>query len=304
MPEDIVSDRDTMFVSGFWSQVFENVGAKLKMTVAYRAQGDGQTERTNRTLEEYLRCFVSPRPDDWDVHLANAEFAINSAVNSSIKMSPFEADIGYIPRNPLAAVAATSRHGVRGGRRQGIKFTDRQEAILRQCQEALEEAQARMADVYDRGRKEQVFQVGDQVYLSTKHLDTAHTGFPNPRKLGPKWIGPYSVVRTVHEHAYEINLPPGLKLHPVFNTGSLKPYELPIHLSRPQEVILHDGSVGQIVKAIIGKRKKLGSVQYHIKWMGEADATWEPLENLHQVSGLIQAYEDKQKQRPRKRRRK
>ncbi|KAJ8577677.1 hypothetical protein ON010_g1528 [Phytophthora cinnamomi] len=259
MPQDIVSDRDTNFISGFWSQVFEDVGTKLKMTVAYRAQGDGQTERTNRTLKEYLRCFVSPRQDDWDVHLANAEFAINSAVNSSIKMSPFEADLGYVPANPLSALAASKRRRLQGGRQQGVKFTEHQAAVLRQCQEALEDAQAYMADVYDKGRKEQKFKVGGRVYLSTKNFDTAHTGFPNSRKLGPKWIGPYSVVRTVHKHAYEINLPPGLKLHPVFNTGSLKPYEQPSRLSRPQDVILHDGSVGQLVEVVLKKRKRQGS---------------------------------------------
>ncbi|GMF18115.1 unnamed protein product [Phytophthora lilii] len=220
------------------------------MTVAYRAQGDGQSERTNRTLEEYLRCFVSPHQDNWDVHLANAEFAINSAVNSSIKMSPFEADLGYVPANPLS------------------------------------------------GRKEQEFKVGDRVYLSTKNLDTAHTGFPNSRKLGPKWIGPYSIVRRVHKHAYELNLPPGLKLHPVFNTGSLKPYEQPNRLSRPQDVILHDGSVeGQLVEAVLKKRKRQGSWQYLIRWVGEEKPTWEPLENFHQVSGLVQEFEAKQPQR-------
>ncbi|KAG3133956.1 hypothetical protein PI126_g18914 [Phytophthora idaei] len=140
----------------------------------------------SRTLEEYLRCSVSPQQDDWDTHLAKAEFATNSAVNSSIKMSPFEADLGYVPANPLTAVAESSRKGLRGGRRQGVKFTEHQDAVLRQCQEALEDAQARMADVYDKGRKEQEFGVGDQVYLSTKNLGTAHTGFPNSRKLGPK----------------------------------------------------------------------------------------------------------------------
>ncbi|GMF53574.1 unnamed protein product [Phytophthora fragariaefolia] len=258
MPQYIVSDRDTKFISGFWNQVFQSVGTKLKMTVAYRAQGDGQTERTNRTLEEYLRCFVSPRQDDWDVHLANAEFAINAAVNSSIKMSPFEADIGYVSHNPLAAVAESSRRGLRNSQRQGVKFTEHQAAILRQCQDALEEAHARMADIYDHGRQEQEFEVGSQVYLSTNNLDTAHTGFPNSRKLGPKWIGPYSVTRRVHKHAYELNLPPGLKLHPVFNTGSLKPDDPPTRLSRPHEVILHDGRIGQIVEAVTNKRKRHG----------------------------------------------
>ncbi|GMF53405.1 unnamed protein product [Phytophthora fragariaefolia] len=73
----------------------KSIGTKLCMTVAHRAQGDGQTERMNRSLEEYLRCFVSPLQDDWDIHLANAEFAVNSTVNSSIKLAPFEADLGY-----------------------------------------------------------------------------------------------------------------------------------------------------------------------------------------------------------------
>ncbi|POM64067.1 Hypothetical protein PHPALM_20457 [Phytophthora palmivora] len=186
-------------------------------------------------------------------------------------MSPFEADLGYVPRNPLTAVAASSRRGLRGGRQQRTKFTEHQEAVLRQCQEALEDAQARMADVYDRGR--------------------------------PKWIGPYSVVRTVHKHAYELNLPPGLKLHPVFNTGSLKPYEKTSRLSRPQDVILRDGKVGQLVEAIVDKSKRKGAVQYLIRCVGEAKATWEPLENLHQVTDLIQAYEEKRPKRSRKRRR-
>ncbi|GMF15818.1 unnamed protein product [Phytophthora lilii] len=189
IPQDIVSDRDTKFVSGFWSAVFDKVGTKLKMTVAYRAQGDGQTERMNRTLEEYLRCFVSARQDDWDAHLANA----------SLQSTPH--------------TSTSNRRGMRRGQAEGIKFTNHQAVILLLCQEALEDAQVRMADVYDRGRGEQEFKVGDRVYLSTKHLDTAHSGFPNSRKLGPKWIGPYSVVRTVHKHAYEINLPPRLKLH-------------------------------------------------------------------------------------------
>jgi len=103
MPSNIVSDRDRKFVSNFWQHVFKSIGTKLNMTVAHRAQGDGQTERMNRTLEEYLRCFVGPLQDDWDVHLANAEFAINSTVNSSTKLAPFEADQGYIPLNHFSS---------------------------------------------------------------------------------------------------------------------------------------------------------------------------------------------------------
>ncbi|OWY96211.1 polyprotein [Phytophthora megakarya] len=51
MPTSIVSDRDRKFVSAFWQHVFKSIGTKLSMTVAHRAQGDGQTELMNRTLE-------------------------------------------------------------------------------------------------------------------------------------------------------------------------------------------------------------------------------------------------------------
>ncbi|GMF23306.1 unnamed protein product [Phytophthora lilii] len=207
MPQDIVSDRNNKFISGFWGQVFEDVGTKLKMTVAYRAQGDGQMERTNRTLEEYLRCFVSPHQDNWDVHLANAEFAINSAVYSSIKMSPFEADLGYVPANPLSVVAAARRRGLQGGRRHGVKFTEHQAAVLHQCQDALEDAQAHMADVYDKGRKEQVFKVGaalqtrcvEQPQLNeeqhSKQLTYVSDLIFGKRHVPPKVVHAYIVVR-------------------------------------------------------------------------------------------------------------
>ncbi|GMF47051.1 unnamed protein product [Phytophthora fragariaefolia] len=131
MPQDIVSDSDTKFIAGLGSQGFEDIGTKLKMTVTYRAQG--QTERTNYTLEEYLRCFVSPRQDNWDIHLANAEFDITAAVNSSIKMSRFEADLGYVPANPLSASPASKRRRLRGGQQQGVTFAEYQPAVLRQC---------------------------------------------------------------------------------------------------------------------------------------------------------------------------
>ncbi|GMF29025.1 unnamed protein product [Phytophthora fragariaefolia] len=221
MPTSIVSDRDRKFVSAFWQHVFKSIETKLCMTVAHRAQGDGQTERMNRTLEEYLRCFVSPLQDDGDIHLANAEFAVNSTVNSSTKLAPFEADLGYIPLNPLQ-LAAKQLQNVPKSRR-GADFHELQASILLRRREALAQAQERMRDVYDHNRAEQVFEVGDRVYLSTQFLDRRHTGLLNSTKFGPKWVGPYTVMRKIHNHAYELNIQAGNKLHPVFNTGPLKP---------------------------------------------------------------------------------
>ncbi|GMF18349.1 unnamed protein product [Phytophthora fragariaefolia] len=190
------------------------------MIVVHLAQGDGQTERMNRTLEEYLRFFVGPLQDGRDIHMANAEFVINSTVNSSTKLPPFEADLGYVPLSPLQLAAEQLVHAPKG--RPGAAFHDRQASILMRCREALAEAQERMRDVYDRNREVQVFDVGEQVYLSTKHLDPKHldpkhSGKPNSAKFGPRWIGSYMVLRKIHNHTYELNNQAGNKLHPVFN---------------------------------------------------------------------------------------
>ncbi|ETO66224.1 hypothetical protein F444_16537 [Phytophthora nicotianae P1976] len=214
-------------------------------------------------------------------------------------MAPFEADLGYIPLNPLQLIA--ENRGKVPKSRHGAEFHEHQAALLRQCQEALAEAQERMRDVYDRNREEQVFKVGDRVYLSTKHLDRRHTGLPNSSKLGPKWIGPYTVVKRIHNHAYELNIQTGNKLHPVFNTGSLKPYKDATRLSKPHDVVLADGTVGQLIQRLLGKRIHKKRTQFLVEWVGEEKPTWEPIENLSQVPDLIADFEASRRRKRRRR---
>ncbi|GMF53404.1 unnamed protein product [Phytophthora fragariaefolia] len=157
-----------------------------------------------------------------------------------------------------------------------------------------------MRDVYDHNRVERVFEVGDRVYLSTQFLDRRHTGLPNSTKFGPKWMDPYTVVRKVHNHAYELNIQAGNKLHSVFNTGSFKPYNEPSRLSRPNDVILTDGSVGQLVQRLLGKRRHKRQTQFLVEWVGEEKPTWVPVKDSGQVPNLAAEFE---KQRRSKRRR-
>jgi len=65
MPEQLVSDRDKLFTSNFWTALMQHLGVKHKMSTSYHPQTDGQTERLNQTLEQYLRCYVNDRQDNW-----------------------------------------------------------------------------------------------------------------------------------------------------------------------------------------------------------------------------------------------
>lgn len=64
MPFSIVSDRDPVFTSTFWQELFQLQGTQLKHSSAYHPQTDGQTNVVNRCLENYRRCSVGARPKD------------------------------------------------------------------------------------------------------------------------------------------------------------------------------------------------------------------------------------------------
>lgn len=97
IPKSIISDRDPLFLSKFWKELFKAQGTLLKYSTAYHPETNGQTEVVNRTLESYLRCFVSDYPWRWFKFLHLAEFWHNTSFHSAIQMPPFQALYGRKP---------------------------------------------------------------------------------------------------------------------------------------------------------------------------------------------------------------
>ena len=76
-----------------------------KFSVGFHPQTDGQIEVVNRSLDKLLRCFVSEKPNVWDLVLPTAKFAYNNVVNMSTKRSPVEVVHGAVPRLPIDLVS-------------------------------------------------------------------------------------------------------------------------------------------------------------------------------------------------------
>lgn len=97
LPTTIVTDRDTIFVSNFWRELFKLYKVNIALSKAYNPQSDGHRERVNQCLEMYLRCSVHDTPKTWKSWLSLAELWYNSSFHSSIGCSPFKALYGYEP---------------------------------------------------------------------------------------------------------------------------------------------------------------------------------------------------------------
>jgi hypothetical protein len=99
LPQSIVSNRDPIFTSNFWKELFSLAKVQLRLSTAYHPQSDGQTERVNQYLETFLRCFVSACPKSWLSYLSLAEYWYNTFYHTAIGMSPFEVLYGRSSRS-------------------------------------------------------------------------------------------------------------------------------------------------------------------------------------------------------------
>jgi len=96
-PHDIITDRGTLFTSDLWKETTGKLGIERRLSTAFHPQTDGQTERTNAILEQYLRVYINYQQDDWCGYLPLAEFAYNNGYQETIKNTHFFANYGTNP---------------------------------------------------------------------------------------------------------------------------------------------------------------------------------------------------------------
>jgi hypothetical protein len=97
IPCSIVSDRDPVFTSTFWKELFHLTGVQLRMSTAFHPQTDGQSEVTNRILGVYLRYLAWDEPRSWLRWLPWVEYCYNTSFQTALCTTPFEVVYGHEP---------------------------------------------------------------------------------------------------------------------------------------------------------------------------------------------------------------
>ena len=110
LPNTIISDRDSPFLSTFWKTIWALLGCKLKFSIAFHPQTDGQTEVVNRVLVHALRTHFG-RSKQWDNYLHILHYSYNKATHSSTGLSPFEVCLRFQPASPVELPLTLARQG-------------------------------------------------------------------------------------------------------------------------------------------------------------------------------------------------
>jgi hypothetical protein len=281
VPRTIVSDRDARFTGKFWREVFRLLGSDLLFSTSFHPQTDGQTERVNALLEQYLRHYVSANQKNWVKLLDVAQFCYNLQKSESSGHSPFEIATGQQPLMPHTLAAqekgrpAFAYQFVRDWQEQ----TDLAKAFLHK-------AAHKMKKWADQNRRHVEFRQGDQVLvkLYPNRTDGSYKG--RHQALIRKYEGPFMVVKRVGKLAYKLDLPPEFRVHPVFHVCNLKPFhadeEDPSRNAQQRELVLQRAPANrraadrQLEEILRHKVNYLGEPKkYLVRWIGEEDPTWE-----------------------------
>jgi hypothetical protein len=300
VPSHVTSDRGTEFVSAFFRSLGKVLDMKLHFTSGYHPEGDGQTERANQTLEQYLRVYCNYQQDNWSELLPLTEFAYNNAPNATTGLTPFYANKGYHPSitvHPERDIASTR------ARDFAVDLDD----LHRQLRSYISDAQKRYSTSADKRRAAPPeFKVGDKVFVKSDNIRTTRPS----KKLAEKYLGPFDIIAQVGSVSYTLRLPDSMRgIHPVFHVSMLEPSapnKFPNRTNTPPPPVIIDGDtefeISEILDSKIDKRRKC-KLQYLVKWAGyegtDEETSWIPASELGHASEVVTdfhlAYPDKPK---------
>jgi len=295
LPAKIVTDRGSLFAAEFWGDLMHILRISRDMSTAYHPQTDGQTERLNSLLEQYLRSYINYNQDDWVSWLPLAEFAYNNSCHASIKDSPFRIVYGLDPRMDFLG---PSEYGA--ANLDSCSRADQLRDRRALAKESLAKAQAYQKEYYDKKHTAKTYKEGDLVWLDLRNVKTAR---PN-KKLDLRRWGTCRITEKVGPQSYRLELPAGLQIHNVFHVSYLHDHHEMEGVNSKAHHSVRDAPPEQReyhVREIIDSRREGRELQYRVYWQGyddDEDKTWEPAANLRHLKKKLHDFHRKNPGKP------
>src|SRR5467141_471993 len=289
VPSHVTSDRGMEFVSHFFRSLGTALDMKLHFTSRYHPEGDGQTEQTNQTLEQYLRVYCNYQQDNWSELLPLAEFTYNNTPSATTSITPFLANKGYHPNltvNPEHDLTSAHAHD----------FVTNLDELHQELRQHIAEAQRQyQAPADSRRLPAPEFKIGSHTYVKAQLFHTTRLS----KKLSDKFLGPYAILARPGTHSVTLRLPDSLRpVHPVFHIsvlGPATPNPIPDRIQPPPPPITVDDEpefeISEILDTKIDNRRRACKLLYLVRWTGyegtDEETSWILVSELRHASELV-----------------
>jgi hypothetical protein len=309
IPQVLLTDNGSQFVAKFFQAFCKVLGVKQVCTSAYRPSTNGQTERFNRTVAEFMTAYVSEHQQDWEELAAIATYSYNSKPHSSTGFTPFEL-VTFTPKSSLLSqliVEPQRQHATKPQLRNAFLATVAESCSL--AKENLTAQQLRYKTAYDAHVREAANEIGegDLAYVKT---------YVAPREQSKKLIlpavGPFVVTKVGKDRrTFRVRTAAG---DITVAADRVRKCPSPKDLPESMELAKQPGDQGQhdknaeesiddldeyVVDHIVAHRRdRDGFMRVKVRWFGYGSAgdTWEPL--LHLPPEMLRRYVKRKRLRP------
>jgi len=219
IPDEILSDRGTQFMSECMKEVSRLLGIRQLATTPYHPMCNGLVEKFNGTLKTMLRRMVSEQPKQWHRYIDALLFAYRSVPQESTGFAPFELLYGRSVRSPINVLKELwtndtndISHDTKTTYEYVFELRNKLGETLQIAQEELQKSQKKYKHYYDRKAKPRTFKAGDSVLVLLPS---------NNNKLLMQWKGPYTIDSVVGLNDYKVRVSGKMK---TFHANLLKQY--------------------------------------------------------------------------------
>ena len=290
----MISDQDKKFLSKLWQALFSLLKVTSYFSTAYHPQADGQSERTNQTVEIMIQHISQADPSvEWESSLPMIQYRLNGSKNSSTNETPHHLMYGMNLRRPWELMK---------------QVFDRNFACCYDAEISQSLANVIMKHYYDRHHQPKYFAAGDRVYLRLYTGYNIPANFAKNKKLGQRYAGPFTVLEKVGRLAYHLELPSHWNIHNVINIAFLEPApkdDDPFARTQPPPDAVHDERFPDdddrydIDKVLAKRTRRVGRTrrlftEYLVRWKGfdESHDEWKRLEDLEGAKELVEEFEN------------